>query len=187
MAEVGEVLDQVPPRPTVPQVGLRFIGRIRSPFAAAPGTPIQPACADAAEGTVIVDEQFTSALDDIEGFERIWLIYWLDRADPYRAHVIPYRDTKEHGVLATRSPCRPNAIGLSTVRLLGRVGNRLRVADVDVLDDTPLLDIKPYVPEFDAYPTSRAGWLENGGCSDRRVADRRFHQSAGTDRNGGER
>jgi tRNA (adenine37-N6)-methyltransferase len=157
----------------------RIIGRIRSPFVVAEGTPIQPTCAASAEGTVVLDPRFAGALDDIEGFERVWLVYWMDRADPYRARVVPYRDTREHGVLATRSPCRPNAIGMSAVTLLAREGNVLRVAGVDVLDGTPLLDLKPYVPEFDAHPSSRAGWFEEAGNRDRRTADGRFHQGHG--------
>ncbi len=164
----------------VEEVVLRVIGRIRTPFTTATGTPIQPTCAGAAVGTVVLDPGFTGALDDIEGFERIWLVYWLDRAAPYRARVVPYRDTREHGVLATRSPCRPNAIGMSAVSLLGRDGSVLRVAGVDVLDQTPLLDLKPYVPEFDAYPSSRAGWFEDAACGDRQVADGRFHEDGGS-------
>jgi tRNA-Thr(GGU) m(6)t(6)A37 methyltransferase TsaA len=153
---------------------VQVIGRIRTPFVEVPGTPIQSAYAEGAEGSVLVDEAFARALDDIEGFERVWLIYWMDRASGFQPHVVPYRDTRERGLFATRSPCRPNPIGLSVVRLLGREGARLRVADVDILDDTPLLDIKPYVPGFDAHPSARAGWFEE--CRvDRRVADGRFH------------
>jgi len=88
--------------------------------------------------------------------------------------VVPYRDTRERGLFATRAPSRPNPIGLSVVRLLGRDANVLRVADVDILDGTPLLDIKPYVPEFDAHPASRAGWLDERRA-DRKEADDRFH------------
>ena len=162
-----------------PRAGLELhsIGVIRSPFTAAVGTPIQPAYARGAEGEVILAEPYAEALDDIEGFERVWLIYWMDRADGFRPRVTPYRDRRAHGLFATRSPSRPNPIGLSAVRLLRREGRTLHVADLDVLDGTPLLDIKPYVPEFDAHPRSRAGWLDT--CDgDRRVADGRFH---GTD------
>jgi tRNA-Thr(GGU) m(6)t(6)A37 methyltransferase TsaA len=155
-------------------ISLRTIGRIRTPFRAGNGTPIQPAYARGAEGQVIVDDRFADALDDIEGFERVWLIYWMDRVVAFQPRVVPYRDTHEHGLFATRSPCRPNPIGLSVVRLLSREACVLRIADVDILDDTPLLDIKPYVPEFDAHPSSRAGWFETGGV-DCRVADGRFH------------
>jgi tRNA-Thr(GGU) m(6)t(6)A37 methyltransferase TsaA len=155
-------------------ISLRVIGRIRTPFVEATGTPIQPAYARGAEGQVIVDDAFAAALDDIEGFERVWLVYWMDRAAAFQTRVVPYRDTREHGLFATRSPCRPNPLGMSVVRLVRRDERVLHVADVDILDDTPLLDIKPYVPEFDAHPSSKAGWFDASGV-DRQVADGRFH------------
>ncbi len=155
-------------------ISLRAIGRIRTPFHTGNGTPIQPAYAQGAEGRVIVDDRFADALDDIEGFERVWLIYWMDRVVAFQPRVVPYLDTQEHGLFATRSPCRPNPIGLSVVRLLRREAGVLYVADVDMLNGTPLLDIKPYVPEFDAHPSAKAGWFETGGV-DCRVADNRFH------------
>lgn len=154
---------------------LQVIGRIRTAFSEASGTPIQPAYAKGAEGRVIVDERFADALADIEGFERVWLVFWMDRVAAFEPRVVPYRDTRERGLFATRAPSRPNPIGMSVVRLAGRDGCTLRVLDVDILDDTPLLDIKPYVPAFDAHPTSKAGWLESCGA-DRRVADERFHE-----------
>ena len=159
-----------------PELSLRVIGRIRTPFAQANGAPIQPAYAEGTEGTVVLADHYVAALDDLEGFERLWLLYWMDRvpADSYQPRVVPYRDIRERGLFATRSPCRPNPLGLSVVRLLGREGATLRVADVDMLDQTPLIDIKPYVPEFDAHPHARAGWFELRAV-DRRVADDRFH------------
>lgn len=157
---------------------LTAIGVIRSPHGAAVGTPIQPAYAAHCEGQVIVDPAYEAALADLEGFERVWLVYWFDRAAPYTPRVVPYRDTREHGSFATRAPCRPNPIGLSLVRLLGRAGNVLRVAGIDILDGTPLLDLKPYVPEFDACPVSKAGWLDERR-EDRRTADDRFHGGPG--------
>jgi tRNA (adenine37-N6)-methyltransferase len=153
---------------------LRVVGRIHTPFGEGAGTPIQPVYAEDIEGTVVLDESFAAALDDLEGFERLWLLYWMDRVVPFRPRVVPYRDTRERGLFATRSPCRPNPIGLSAVRLLRREGRVLHVAGVDILDGTPLLDVKPYVPEFDAFPSSKAGWLDAGGA-DRRIADGRFH------------
>jgi tRNA (adenine37-N6)-methyltransferase len=154
---------------------LRPIGVIRTPFKEAAGTPIQPVYGAGVEGEVLLDEALERALEDIDGFERLWLIYWLDRAGPFQPRVVPYRDTCERGLFATRSPCRPNAIGMSVVRLLSRKGRRLRVADLDILDGTPLLDVKPYVPGFDAWAGSRAGWFD--GCTeDRRNADDRFHR-----------
>ena len=155
-------------------IATQGIGVIHSRFVEASGTPIQSVYADGAEGTVLLNEPLSPALDDIEGFERIWLIYWMDRAGPFKPKVMPYRDTMEHGLFATRSPNRPNPIGLSVVRLLRREGATLYIADVDILDGTPLLDIKPYVPEFDCHPNSRSGWFEKAGV-DRRVADARFH------------
>ena len=98
----------------------------------------------------------------------------MDRAAPFKPRVVPYRDTRERGLFATRSPCRPNPIGLSAVRVLRREGRVLHVADIDILDGTPLLDLKPYVPEFDAHADSAAGWLGET-TEDRRCADGRFH------------
>ena len=141
-------------------LNLTPIGVIHSPFRAAPGTPIQPAYAGEAEGAVEVFPEFEAGLRDLAGFERIWLLYGFDRAGPARLRVVPFRDLVERGIFATRAPCRPTPIGLSCVRLVAIAGRRLTVAGVDVLDGTPLLDIKPYVPEFDAYPRSRAGWLD---------------------------
>ncbi len=129
-------------------------------------------------GEVIVDEELEPALADLEGFERIWLICHFDRVGPFRPRVVPYRDTREHGLFATRAPSRPNPIGLSLVRLLGRDRNVLRVQGLDILDGTPLLDIKPYVPEFDARVPSKAGWLDET-TEERRVADGRFHGGDG--------
>jgi tRNA-Thr(GGU) m(6)t(6)A37 methyltransferase TsaA len=157
---------------------LRPIGVIHSPHREAAGTPIQPAYAEDCTGEVIVDPEFADALADLEGFDRLWLLYAFDRAGAYRPRVVPYRDTVAHGLFATRSPCRPNPIGLSAVRLLGREGNRLRVAGLDILDGTPLLDIKPYVPEYDAYPAAAAGWLD-ARRSERQHADGRFHDGEG--------
>jgi tRNA (adenine37-N6)-methyltransferase len=135
------------------------IGVIRSPWTRLRGTPIQPVFAEGVRGQVVIDTEHEEALTDIEGFDRLWLIYWLDRAGPYQPLVTPYLDIRPHGVLATRSPARPNPIGLSVVRLVERRGCTLEVSDVDVLDGTPLLDLKPYVPRFDAR-TGRAGWVD---------------------------
>jgi len=142
------------------QIIFRPIGVIHTPYQEQSGTPIQPAYAGGAEGTVVVYPEFAEGLADLDGFERIWLLSHLDRTREARMKVIPYRDTKLRGLFATRAPSRPNPIGLSVVRLLEVKGDTLRVADVDLLDGTPLLDIKPYVPFFEAHPDSRAGWLE---------------------------
>jgi len=139
----------------------KAIGTIHSPFREAAGTPIQSALAQGVEGSVEVFPEFVPGLRDLEGFDRIWLLYWFDRATPTRLVVKPFLDKQERGVFATRAPCRPNAIGLSCVRLLGIDGGRLRIGDVDVLDGTPLLDIKPYAPQLDCFEVRRAGWLQH--------------------------
>jgi tRNA-Thr(GGU) m(6)t(6)A37 methyltransferase TsaA len=144
---------------SAPLFPARSIGVIRSPWTEARGTPVQPLFAAGARGQAVVDPVYAEALTDIEGFERVWLVYWLDRAGPYRPLVTPYLDYRAHGVLATRAPARPNPIGLSAVRLVERRGCTLEIADLDVLDGTPLLDVKPYVPRFDAWG-GRAGWLD---------------------------
>ena len=156
-------------------LALRVIGRIRSPFTQSAGAPIQGALAKGAEGSVEVYARFAAGLRDLEGFERIWLLYWFDRSQRGRLVVQPFLDDQERGVFATRAPCRPNPIGLSCVRLLGIDGSRLRIRGVDVLDRTPLLDIKPYVPQFDSFNAREVGWLrERRGRTI--VADGRFER-----------
>jgi tRNA-Thr(GGU) m(6)t(6)A37 methyltransferase TsaA len=155
----------------------RAIGVIRSPWTVARGTPVQPVFAEGARGQVLIDPAYAEALTDIEGFDRLWLIYWLDRAGPYRPLVTPYLDDRPHGVFATRAPARPNPIGLSAVRLVERRECTLEVVDLDILDGTPLLDLKPYVPRFDAWG-GRAGWLDGAPCGTTRD-DGRFGGGVG--------
>jgi tRNA (adenine37-N6)-methyltransferase len=152
---------------------LQPIGVIHSSHEQAAGTPVQASLAAGVEGTVEVFPQFAPGLKDLEGFERIWLVYWFDRVKEPQLVVIPYLDTATHGLFATRAPCRPNPIGLSAVRLLEVRGNLLRVDGLDVLDNTPLLDIKPYVPSFDVFQAKRTGWCDNLKA-DSNVADNRF-------------
>ena len=149
------------------------IGLIHTPFKSATGTPIQGTASDGAQGVVELLPELISGLKDLSEFERIWLIYLLDRASPMQLVVRPYMDTEERGVFSTRSPARPNPIGISAVRLLGVEENRLLIGDVDMLDLTPLLDIKPYVPAFDSFENSRAGWYANKSAASI-VADGRF-------------
>ena len=152
---------------------VQAIGLIRSPFKEPTGTPIQAAVAQGVQGSVEVYPQFAEGLKDLEGFDRIWLLYWFHQGVPAKLIVTPFMDDKPRGVFATRAPCRPNPIGISPVRLLKIEGNYLHVADLDVLDGTPLLDIKPYAPKFDHFDVSRIGWLE-AAEHDRRLADDRF-------------
>jgi tRNA-Thr(GGU) m(6)t(6)A37 methyltransferase TsaA len=149
-----------------------MIGVIRTPFPQPADTPIQPRYAQDARGTILLDPAYQEGLTDLAGFERIWLLYWLDRAPAPRLMVKPFLDQHEHGIFATRSPCRPNPIGLSCVRLLEVCGCELRVADVDIVDRTPLLDIKPYVPDFDVYSVQHCGWFNHCGANLTRADDR---------------
>jgi tRNA (adenine37-N6)-methyltransferase len=157
---------------------LKQIGVIHSPHRQAAGTPVQASLVGGCEGTVEVFPKFVAGLKDLEGFERIWLVYWFDRAKEPQLVVTPYLDTVPHGLFATRAPCRPNPIGLSAVRLLEVRDNLLRVDGLDVLDNTPLLDIKPYVPSFDVFQVKRIGWCDNAK-SDSIVADIRFEAGRG--------
>lgn len=147
------------------------IGVIHSPYREPAGTPIQPTATGGVAGTVEVFEPFAAGLRDLDGFSHIILLYWCHRADEPVLEVKPFLDDRTHGVFATRAPARPNPIGLSVVRLRGIEGRVLLVEDLDILDGTPLLDIKPYVPEFDAREAARSGWLEDGLGRLRAVVD----------------
>jgi tRNA-Thr(GGU) m(6)t(6)A37 methyltransferase TsaA len=138
------------------------VGTIHSPFKDIAGMPIQPNGARGTRGTIEIYAPCREGLRDLDGFERVILIYALHKCVDHCLTVTPFLDTTPRGVFATRSPKRPNAIGLSVVRLLAvdPAGGTLIIEDVDVLDGTPLLDLKPYVPAFDAYPGSCCGWLE---------------------------
>ncbi len=144
---------------TAEQFVMRPIGVISSPFAEKAATPVQAARSQA-RGQVEVYPEFEEGLQDIEGFSHITLLYVFHCSEGYALRVTPFLDDQLHGLFATRFPCRPNPIGISTVKLVRRQGNRLDVEGVDVLDGTPLLDIKPYVPEFDVRESVRAGWFE---------------------------
>jgi tRNA-Thr(GGU) m(6)t(6)A37 methyltransferase TsaA len=135
------------------------IGVIHSPFKDAKGMPIQPSGAKGISGTIVIKENYIEGLKDLEGFSHIILIYHFHLSDGYSLMVKPFLDDKLHGVFATRAPKRPNPLGISIVRLLRIEGNILSVEDVDIIDGTPLLDIKPYVPEFDSVQTEKIGWL----------------------------
>jgi tRNA-Thr(GGU) m(6)t(6)A37 methyltransferase TsaA len=154
------------------------IGTIRSPWKEARGTPIQPRFAHQAEGRVEVEEAYVEGLADLDRFDRIWLVYWFDRAPAARLTVTPFMDDTPRGLFSTRAPCRPNPIGISPVRLLAVEGCVLRVGDCDVLDGTPLLDIKPYAPRFDVFEVSRSGWLDRRDEHRTRADDRFAGDSA---------
>lgn len=151
------------------------VGIVRSPHKELSGMPVQPPSATAFEGEIEILPEFAEGLLDIEGFSRLMIFYHLHKSAGPLLTAKPFLDTVPHGVFASRIPRRPNPLGFSVVRLIGREGNVLRILDVDILDGTPVLDIKPYVPAFDSYPDERAGWFEGKleGISEKR-SDERF-------------
>ena len=151
------------------------IGIIHSPFDTPQGTPIQPAGARGVEGHIDIVPEFTPGLDDLAGFSHIYILYHFHLSRKFSLTVKPFLDDQERGLFATRAPSRPNPIGLSVVRLIDITDGRLKILDVDVVDRTPLLDIKPYVPEFDVFQTERIGWIgQKTDSIDKVVDDGRF-------------
>ncbi|MFC2076273.1 tRNA (N6-threonylcarbamoyladenosine(37)-N6)-methyltransferase TrmO [candidate division KSB1 bacterium] len=152
------------------------IGIIHSGYQLQTGTPVQGAFTPESRGQVEIFTEFEEGLRDIDGFDRIFLIYHCHRSGPVRLRVTPYLDTVERGLFAVRAPARPNPIGLTVVKLISREGRFLKVSGVDILDNTPLLDIKPYIPPFDSFPDCHHGWIEQRlKKSDRNLrADSRF-------------
>jgi tRNA-Thr(GGU) m(6)t(6)A37 methyltransferase TsaA len=136
------------------------IGIIHTPFTEPEGIPIQPAGAAGVHGTVDVFEEYAAGLKDLDGFSHIILLYHFHRSRGFSLQVVPFMDKQPRGLFATRAPKRPNPIGLSVVQLDRIEKGTLHIQNVDILDGTPLLDIKPYVPEFDSYTNIRTGWLE---------------------------
>lgn len=157
-----------------PEDSFTIIGTVRSPWKTAEGMPIQPTGARDVAGRIEIYEEYRPGLLDLAGFSRIILIYQFNKSKGYDLVVIPFLDTRPRGVFATRAPRRPSQIGLSVVRLLSVDERGIEIADIDILDGTPVLDIKPYIPEIDSFPGEKTGWLsEPGGMATSR-ADRRF-------------
>lgn len=151
------------------------IGIVHSPFKDIEDMPIQPTGGAAAQGTVEILPDFAAGLADLDGFSHIILIYHFHRVRSAQLTVTPFLHNQPHGIFATRAPTRPNPIGISIVKLIRRDGNTLTVANIDVVDGTPLLDIKPYVPQFDGAQVTPLGWLEQTGDDVKsKRADHRF-------------
>ncbi len=156
---------------------MKTIGTIHTPFTTLEDMPIQPKGAKEVIGTIKVNGQFVQGLEDLDGFSHIYLLYEFHMAQKTSLKVTPFMDTSQRGVFATRSPLRPNHIGLSLVKLKKIKDNIITVQGIDVLDGTPLLDIKPYIAAFDEVQESSSGWMQSSGeevilkRSDRRFAD----------------
>jgi len=137
------------------------IGQIHSPFKTKAACPIQGVFSSGAKGSIEILPEYAAGLKDIDSFSHVILLYLLDRAGDVELVRATFLDDTPHGVLASRHPCRPNSIGLSVVRVDGLDGNVVEVSGIDVLDGTPLLDLKPYVPKFDHVDGASNGWVED--------------------------
>lgn len=144
----------------------RPIGVIRTPFEQTTGTPRNPGDATGSEGRVELDPEYAAGLKDVDGFSHLILLFHFHASRGHQLQLVPRGNGGTRGVFATRAPRRPNAIGLSVVRLDRVDGNVLHVRDVDMIDGTPLLDIKPYLPSIDAHPAATMGWLARPGRPD---------------------
>lgn len=157
------------------EINYKPIGIIRSPFRDTKGMPIQPTGASDIRGSVEVFPEFAQGLKDLEDFSHVILLYHFHKARASKLVVTPFMDSRPRGLFSTRAPTRPNPIGFSVVKLLGIERNILHIENIDILDGTPLLDIKPYVPEFDQPPAGRVGWLEQAkGKVQSKRSDERF-------------
>jgi len=151
------------------------IGIIHSPFTSLEDMPIQPTSKASSPGMIEINPEFAVGLKDLEGFSHIYLLYHFHEGDSAKLTVIPFLDKEPRGIFATRAPSRPNPIGLSLVKLARIEGNLVYLDDIDILDGTPLIDIKPYIPEFENARDIRIGWLTQAkGQVRKKKSDTRF-------------
>ena len=151
------------------------IGIIHSPYKDVKGTPLQPTGAKGILGTIEMRKKYARGLKDLDGFSHVILIYHFHLSKGFSLEVKPFLANSLRGVFSTRAPKRPNPVGISIVRLLSIEGCTLHIEGVDIVDGTPLLDLKPYVPAFDARKTKSIGWLsKKAGNASRMKADERF-------------
>lgn len=141
------------------KIKFKSIGTIYTPHKTKDGIPIQSKYAKGIKGTIKLKKKYINGLLDLNGFSHIYLLYYFHKSKGYKLQVIPFLDKVVHGVFSTRAPRRPNAIGLSIVKLINIKDNILEIEDVEMLNGTPLLDIKPYIPEFDSYKVEKTGWF----------------------------
>ncbi|MCH1923590.1 tRNA (N6-threonylcarbamoyladenosine(37)-N6)-methyltransferase TrmO [Shewanella sp. C32] len=156
----------------VSHIHYQSIGVVHSPFTQQAGTPVQPSHDNASQGMIEIAPQYLEALQDLAGFSHIWVLCHLHQARQPKLAVTPYLDDKPHGLFATRAPSRPNPIGMSLVRLQKIEANRLYVQELDLLDGTPVLDIKPFVSQFDNREHSQCGWFETAANNVTQADDR---------------
>lgn len=142
------------------QIIYKSIGTIETPFTDPKGMPIQPSGASGIKGRIILKEEYTPGLKDLDGFSHLILIYHFHKATEAKLQIQPFLENVTHGIFAIRAPKRPNPIGFSVVKLISVDKNILEIENIDVLNGTPLLDIKPYVPKFDIFDGVKSGWLE---------------------------
>jgi tRNA-Thr(GGU) m(6)t(6)A37 methyltransferase TsaA len=160
-------------------IAYQVIGVVRSPWITLEGMPLQSVAAPEVHGQIDIHSSLVPGLADLEDFSHLHVIAHLHRGAPGGLTVVPFLDDTPRGIFATRSPRHPNPIGISVVRLLAVRGAILEIAGVDLLDGTPVLDIKPYVPAFDTVAAERTGWLERAAQRVHEVrADARFHGGA---------
>jgi tRNA-Thr(GGU) m(6)t(6)A37 methyltransferase TsaA len=151
------------------------IGIIHTPFKTVNNVPIQPTADKDSEGWIEVFDEYAEGLADLDGFSHLYLIFHLHKSAGYKLKVIPFLDTVERGIFATRSPARPNSVGLSVVKLVSVKGNIVNIKGLDIVDGTPLIDIKPLVPMFEDAADVRIGWFagKNGEVPGK-LSDERF-------------
>jgi tRNA-Thr(GGU) m(6)t(6)A37 methyltransferase TsaA len=137
------------------------VGIIHSPHKEIQGMPIQPIGAKGIKGSLTVFPEFEKCLTDIEGFSHLILLYHFHKITHWEPEVLPFMDTQKHGIFATRAPARPNPIGVSIVKLINRMDNILNIEEVDILDGTPVIDIKPFYGLYDNRDEYSSGWIEN--------------------------
>ena len=154
----------------------KSIGTIHTPFKRKEGMPIQSSGSKGIKGTIELKKEYVDGLFDLEKFSHIYLMYHFHMSKGYNLQVIPFLDDKPHGVFATRAPRRPNSIGISVVKLISINDNIIEIENVDMLDGTPLLDIKPYISQFDIHNIEKSGWINNKtGYPNETTADDRFN------------
>ncbi|MBY5979361.1 tRNA (N6-threonylcarbamoyladenosine(37)-N6)-methyltransferase TrmO [Ferrimonas balearica] len=155
-------------------IQFQAIGHAETPYSDIANMPIQGAGLTDNQGRLVITPQYAEGLDDLHEFSHIYVLFHLHRSQPGALKVTPFLDTVERGIFATRSPKRPNPIGLSIVAIDRIVDNVIHVRGIDLLDGTPIIDVKPYIQAFDNIPATRDGWYERGMKPTETLSDRRF-------------